>query len=145
MKYFDVPSLPLYRSGFHYIDLGSVDIETPKVEIDTDSVGSMGSVAEWRVGFFDGQDWIYLEEKEGVFQWDRALSHQSSLVITLWSSLEKEGETFSYRYRVYSDESSAEALEKNRLGCISSSSSNQNSQLVIFSVLGFFIRRRGLL
>ena len=48
---FSEPPLPLYRSGFHHIDVGNVDIENPVIEIQADAIGSLGSIAEWQNWF----------------------------------------------------------------------------------------------
>ena len=126
---FSEPPLPLYRSGFHYIDVGNVDIENPVIEIQADAIGSLGSIAEWRIGFFDGDSWIQLEEEQGVFRINHGMSDQSSMVIAVWSTLEKESEIFTYRYRVFEDINSIEHEESG--GCRGRKETNKSSSLAI--------------
>ena len=68
-----------------------------------------------RIGFYDGDSWIQLEEEQGVYQIEHRVSEHSSLVVTVWSTLEKESEVFTYRYRVFEDIAAIENEESG--GC----------------------------
>ena len=131
----------MYRSGFHHIDVGSVDIENPVIEFEVDAIGSLGSIAEWRIGFFDGDSWIQLEEEQGVYRIEHRVSDHSSLVVSVWSTLEKESEVFPYRYRVFED---IVAIENEEFGgCRGRKETNKSSSLAIgISGVLFFLSSR---
>ena len=141
---FTKTSLPLFRTGFHHINLQNLNLYEPVLEMEFDLVGSMGSVAEWRVGLLDEDgSWIALDITDNYLQWTGDLTTKTSLVVTVWTSLEKTDEIFTYQYRVHEYETTN--IHETDGGCRGNSGSSKSTTMFgfLFLLLCWIRRQRG--